>query len=480
MVGLLGLGLVALGAAGGGAAERTDPAGEEADPVPARELMSALGCGACHTGVPEPAEARRVAPRFGPDGRPRPPDSLLAVLLASSPRRTTASPARMPDFHLSRPEAVALTLFLETTLPDGDDGGGERVAELREDHPDVDAELGRRLFLALDCAGCHQGTGVPAWKSAPDLSDEGWRARRGWLTSWLARPTAVRPHGFHPGTGTRMPDFGLSEEELRTLVDHLAAPSEGSESATAPAVEPLSPFEEARAERLMRDRGACLGCHALAGEGGRIAPDLADVRLRRPDAYLWAMLRDPSGTRPRTVMPSSPHGPARDTLLFRLLTTGQRPEARAAEPGGREGSGRAGYLDLVSHPVRAPDPWMLDGRPAPTTDAERYRHRCASCHGVGGGGDGFNTRYLRVRPAGHADSAAMAVRTDARLFNGIHGGGRVLGRSPRMPAFGRSLSRDAIWGLVGRIRELCDCRGPGWHRDNDESRLPDPADGGGP
>lgn len=497
---LLGLGIAALGAAGGGdpppidvrggehavgepglpvggSGQTLTRAGAEAPPgaPQARELMSALGCGACHRGVPEPDEARRAAPRFGPRGRARSPDSLLAVLLTPTRRRTTDSPARMPDFHLSRPEALALTLFLETTLPDAGDGGRDRVAELREEHPGVDADLGRRLFLALGCAGCHGGTDVPAWKSAPDLSFQGARARRGWLASWLARPTAVRPFGYYPGTGTRMPDFGLSASELRTLVEHLAPPDEAGAESAPPDTDPLSPFEEVQAQRLLGRRSACLGCHALGGDGGRVAPDLAGVRLRRPNAYVWATLRDPDRVLPRSVMPRSPEGAARDTLFFRLLTTGDLPEM----PEPPRASGRGGYLDLASHPVRAPDPWMLEGGRAPSTADGRYRSRCAACHGVGGGGDGFNARYLDVPPARHADSAAMAARTDARLFNGIHGGGRVLGRSSHMPAFGRSLTRDAIRGLVERIRELCGCRGPAWHRDNEEAALPDGAEDGG-
>lgn len=492
----------------GGPVRSTRPPRVEADGAPqdAPALISALGCGACHTGVPEPVEARRTAPEFGPEGRARPADSLLAVLLASEPRRTTDSPARMPLFHLSRAEALALTLFLESTLPEPPDGGRDRVARLEEEHPEVGPELGRRLFLALDCAGCHDGTGVPAWKSAPELSDEGERARRGWLASWLARPRAVRPSGFYPGTGTRMPDFGLSGAVLRTLMDYLApageedpapatggasgrATSDGPEIDRPPSVDPLSPFREEEAERLLRERSACLGCHAVGGEGGRVGPDLATLRTRRPDGYVWAMIRSPSGTAPRTVMPPGPEGPARDTLLYRLLTSGDlgdgaaAEDAAAASPGSADGGGygvpaagpadTGGYLDLVSHPFRAPDDWMLEGDPAPATAAARYRHRCSSCHGVGGGGDGFNAPYLRVPPAPHADSAAMAARTDARLYNATHGGGRVLGRSPRMPAFGGALSREAIWGLVGFVRELCECRGPDWFRDNDESGVPD-------
>jgi len=395
----------------------------------------------------------------------------------------------MPSFHLSRPEALALTLYLETGLPTPPGGGWGRVRRLREAHPQAGPEAGRRIFLALDCAGCHGGTDVPAWKSAPDLSEEGSSARRGWLASWLARPSAVRPFGFYPGTGTRMPDFGLSSRELGVLVDYLAGRGAGTAEAggtagrrgagggaAAPPAIALSPFRRAQAARLLRGRAACLGCHAAGGRGGRIAPDLATARVRRPDAYVWSMVRDPAGDRPRSIMPRGPEPPGRDTLFFRLLVTGGSPLGGERSGGTRTPSASAdprdGYLDLVANPPGAPDRWILQGDEGPTTTADRYRRLCAPCHGAEGRGDGFNAPYLPVPPARHADSAAMAARTDARLFDAVHGGGRVLGRSARMPAFGRTLDRDAIWGLVGRIRELCGCRAPEWYRDNGESGVP--------
>lgn len=475
--------LVVLGAAAVSPA-RSDLARPRSPPgADSTDLVSALGCGACHTGVPDPVVARRAAPSLGSDGRAWQADSLLAYLLSPSPSRTGSSPARMPTFHLSEPEALALTLYLEGTLPAAPGGGADRVDALREEHPRIDARLGRRIFAALDCSGCHGGTDVPAWKSAPDLSDEGRRARGGWLTSWLAHPVAVRPFGFFPGTGTRMPDFGLTGTEVERLVAYLSGREAGGGFASPPRPDTLSPFRRAEATRLLSRRSACLGCHALRGDGGRIGPDLQGVAFRRPAAYVWAMISDPRGTRPRTVMPRTPEAPARDTLLYRLLLT----RASEATPSPRSRApDHDGYLDLTENVPLAPDPWMVRGEDGPSTAAVRYRHLCASCHGAAGGGDGFNAPHLPVPPARHADSAAMSVRTDARLFDAVHGGGRVLGRSPRMPAFGRSLDRKAIWGLVGHIRDLCGCRAPAWYRDNGESEVPDssagasPASGSGP
>jgi mono/diheme cytochrome c family protein len=62
----------------------------------------------------------------------------------------------------------------------------------------------------------------------------------------------------------------------------------------------------------------------------------------------------------------------------------------------------------------------------------------------------------------HADAAAMSLRPDDTLYDGIASGGWVLDRSHRMPAFGQALDRDRIRSLVAYIRDLCDCQGPAW------------------
>ena len=47
----------------------------------------------------------------------------------------------------------------------------------------------------------------------------------------------------------------------------------------------------------------------------------------------------------------------------------------------------------------------------------------------------------------------------------IDGGGAIMNRSARMPAFGGSLSPTKIRALVAHIRSLCRCVGPAWSRD---------------
>lgn len=482
---------------GGPLPDRPEIPAHRTDPMAAERLVRELGCGACHRDLPAPDAARRRAPSLGSDGRSLPRSFVFEYLRSPSPQRPDLGRTRMPDFHLSEPEAAALTLYLDTTLPPASsERDAEAVTNPREEHPEADEETGRRIFGALNCAGCHDGTGIEPWPAGPDLSREGERARDAWLSGWLASPSALRPFGFHPGAGSRMPDFRLSATEADTLAAYLSrrgssgdeagadeadgasGPDAGGPASTGPGAEStaaggeLTPYEVAKAERLLRRRLACLGCHRLGEEGGRVAPDLATASDRRPDAYVRAMVERPDEMVPGTVMPPTPVAAETRELIVRYLTADGADDARdgAASAAGP----RSGYLSLVDHPVRPPGPWIREGADGPRTAAERYRHRCAACHGADGGGDGYNARHLPAPPTVHADADYMSDRTDARLFDGIHAGGRVLGRSARMPAFGRAVGRDEIWGLVGRLRELCDCRGPAWYRDNDESGAPMP------
>lgn len=435
--------------------------------APGGRLARELGCGACHADLPGPATARRRAPAFGDAGRSYEPGFLLSYLQSPGRVRADIGRTRMPDFHLSEAESLALSLFiLERSGRSGT--AGRQFRRAREAHPAAGAELGRRIFRALNCAGCHRGTDVEAWSAGPPLAAEGERARAGWLEAWIADPTALRPFGFHPGTGSRMPDFGLTVAEADTLARYLQRRgARGERSARrdsmAPAEIPdLTAFERQKAGTLLRDRHSCLGCHRLDGEGGRIGPPLDGVADRRPAGYLRRIVAHPDSAAPGAVMPRVPM-----TTERRRLLVGYLAGLESTSPGGSTSGDRAGYLSLVEHPVRAPSrgerAWVA-GTGEPSTGGTLYRERCASCHGTEGSADGFNARYLPTTPAVHASADSMSRRPDGVLFDGAWAGGRVLEKSHRMPPFGGSLTRDQAWSLVDHIRELCDCSGPEWAR----------------
>jgi cytochrome c oxidase cbb3-type subunit III len=208
----------------------------------------------------------------------------------------------------------------------------------------------------------------------------------------------------------------------------------------------VSPFQAEKARALLRTKLPCLGCHELNGEGGRIGPSLTTVADRRDTAYIRAIIEDPQRVVPSSAMPKTLMPAATRDLVVRYLTgnalTGTTPATAAAQ-------------SILTHPPSA------GTRPSFIL----YQQWCASCHGQNGGGDGPNAKYLPVPPAIHSSAPRMSARSDDALFDAIAGGGAVMGKSVRMPAFGATLAPAEIRALVAYIRTLCACRGPAWSTD---------------
>jgi mono/diheme cytochrome c family protein len=202
------------------------------------------------------------------------------------------------------------------------------------------------------------------------------------------------------------------------------------------AAQGLSAFAAQKAERLLRDKHSCLGCHQLKGEGGVLAPRLDDVRTRRDAAYIAAMVSDPQHTKPGAIMPRTRMPAGERALIVRYLGGDTTKLVRTA--------------GLAS---------------ATTADGKQlYAQWCAGCHGATGNGDGPNAKALPVMPAKHADAKAMSARSDDALFDTIEAGGAIMNKHHRMPAFGGSLGTTEIRALVAYIRSLCKCQGPQWSR----------------
>src|SRR5947208_6744467 len=78
--------------------------------------------------------------------------------------------------------------------------------------------------------------------------------------------------------------------------------AQGAPDTTRWTPRPLSRFDVAKAEWLIRSRLPCLGCHELGGEGGKIGPSLSALRGQRTPVYVYTMIRDPQGG----IMPRVP------------------------------------------------------------------------------------------------------------------------------------------------------------------------------
>jgi mono/diheme cytochrome c family protein len=228
------------------------------------------------------------------------------------------------------------------------------------------------------------------------------------------------------------------------LIAALSLGVSGRRTSAQEGVDPPSPFQRARTERLLTHRLACRGCHQIGGRGGVIGPVLDGISERTGVDRVLSMILDPSGTVPGTLMPRQrmPEREARRLAAYLMTlptvrnpTVAGMPEAAAVLPEGAE----------------------LDG-------AALYARHCASCHGPEGRGDGWNAPNLPVPPSNHADSEAMSKRPDDTLYDGIAGGAFVLDKSPLMPAFAEQLSPRQIRALVAHIRVLCGCEQPNWAR----------------
>ena len=432
-------------------------------------LTKALGRGACHAGVPEGDAIREMAPPFGEGMAPLAPAYIFHYLDDPQTVRPEIAPARMPLYDITERERVALSLFVtnERELRGVDDA--LRAAMAR--HPDAGRAEGGELFETLNCGSCHLHPDMPPRLTAPDLGATGLRVRGDWLAGYLASPVTIRPAGTSPGRGGRMPDFRLSPAEITAISDFLLtletpspgdspAPTAAPGPAQIPPWEPLalSPFSMQKAQTLLEDRWSCLGCHQLGQEGGRIGPRLDGIARRLRPEYVRHLIEDPAHLAPGTVMPASLEQPDRLDLIASYLLLRDAPWTGSERLAGMPA------LPASADPAAAPADPAADPGPA------LYIAQCASCHGARGEGDGFNAPFMPVVPTVHADSAAMSLRTDDTLYDGIHAGGWILGKSHRMPAFGASLDDAQQRALVAHIRTLCRCQGPYWSRDGRRGR----------
>ncbi len=83
-----------------------------------------------------------------------------------------------------------------------------------------------------------------------------------------------------------------------------------------------------------------------------------------------------------------------------------------------------------------------------------YEHYCQICHGHQGRGDGFNSSTLTSPPRNFTDDAFWSQTTDEELTSTIADGGKSVGKSNLMPAWGLTLDRQQIRDVTAYLRKL--------------------------
>src|ERR1051326_9621371 len=76
-------------------------------------MMTELGCLYCHADLPGKSSLRDMAPDLSSAGLRYNPAYLFEFLQRPTKVRQYLGRARMPDFHFSPPEALALAAFLQ-------------------------------------------------------------------------------------------------------------------------------------------------------------------------------------------------------------------------------------------------------------------------------------------------------------------------------------------------------------------------------
>lgn len=159
---------------------------------------------------------------------------------------------------------------------------------------------GRGLIEEFNCTGCHKLDGFTK-SYTPPLTGIGAKVNRAWLERWLTDPTAIRPR-------TKMPDFRLPPDEVRTLADFLMSfnrPPEGAPLDSLPsgyATESQDDDFISQGKTLFRE-ARCISCHSVEGKGGHLAPDLGKVASKARPEWIYNFLGSPKTFMPGVGMP---------------------------------------------------------------------------------------------------------------------------------------------------------------------------------
>ena len=265
------------------------------------ELINALGCLGCH-------KINGRGNDFGPDFSnigSKVKNSWLYEFLKSP--RAYDSKTIMPDFRILErdiPGVAAYLMSLKKT--------GPPIPPSPSLHGRGGILEGKKLVKDLGCAACHKIEGLAFRYNAPDLDGIGDKRTdelvfnkvnhlEKTLINWL-KIKVTDPNRFATDKiVTRMPDYGLDEQEAEALVTFLLSMKEGQ----VPLKYKKRLIDHKTAEmrgRNVVEKNNCLGCHTINNKGGGIGPDLTREASKSRPEWLYNFLKSPRKIRPEPML----------------------------------------------------------------------------------------------------------------------------------------------------------------------------------
>lgn len=268
------------------------------------KLMSKdyLDCFSCHWdgdrkpgGKPEEwaPDLARVSERLNPDWIVRwlqDPSKLVP---------NTKMPAYFPDDKsgpddiLDGDETAQILALRDYLLARGRSAAVGEFARAKSESAEANGALGRSLLVRLNCVGCHRIAGFPEGRRVgPPLGFQGSRVTREWLEGFLRRPGPIKPEYAIMGSDARMPDFRLTDGEVRILTGYIMVRLKDETLKPLPPAA-FDPTLAPRGEQLFAEK-FCDNCHRIGSRPGGIGPDLTETGRRLNPAWVYRFVLNPS------------------------------------------------------------------------------------------------------------------------------------------------------------------------------------------
>jgi mono/diheme cytochrome c family protein len=273
-----------------------------------QRLFLEKGCASCHV-------IQGVGPQkdFGPDlailgsknvsqlefGNSNISRNIISYIQAKITDPLSVNPAaRMPQYRLTPTDLDAITTALLSMTGGPPNSSLARLVVPRAQGAFHPTGAFGELYDRYKCAVCHRFNGEGG-NLAPDLSFEGSRAQRPWITEFLKNPQTLRPTLIF-----RMPQFNMTDEDASVIADYIGMVTQ------SPAVK-LSAVDQKQFTAQMAEMGKqlyevkcqCNACHTIGSAGGYVGPNLSNAGNWLNAAWIEEWLKNPQALVPGTIEP---------------------------------------------------------------------------------------------------------------------------------------------------------------------------------